>query len=1012
MIAGAGAIQQAHPSGGGAISEPRDTSAIGQTPESIAALLDEIDIWRAAGLLDAASFERLRAYYEQRRAELLPATAPSVAPGEPAAASPDTAEPAPPGPPPRPAAPDRERSRTSIGEWAARRQADILLYLGAFLLVMSALIFASSQDDALSGGWRVVLLALYTAAFIAAGVLLQRWPRVREAGPVFLAIGALLTPLNFLLLHNEVLSDREVSGAVVWFAASVYSTTFYSFLLARGHGRLYVIPAVIALLSAWGSLAVAAGLPLEWGGAWWMGFALAATLALSYTRRWSVATAAPVAVIAALSLVFATLIVALDASPQYPWQLPATCVLLMALVAVAGWSLRQPLVLLAVVVLAAATGLAAVWAAGLPAQWFSAPPLAAVALLLLSRDLWSGWSAQLSRGSWLLVAAGLLSPLLLTDIHLDGNSWGAAASFLATGVLAAAAGWRNSSDGVFAPYWDRRSTTHPAERIAFAWLGFIALLVALGFAQRALEVTRPDTGWAFAAIAALLTASLVAAARRSPNLLWAILPLLLLATGVSIQPVDHFAGHDAVLLAVPAAHLLAAFVLLRRWSLAAAAAALAMLALAALWEAQAWPWWRLAVLYAVLAVPLFGVLTPLRRYEAPEPAGAETALAVQALSWLTPAAAVGTAVIALDARLEDVGIEAPATAEYRTLVLVTLLLAPLFAYEAWRLRRWEFAVPALAVLLGSAAALWPVFDWPTWTLAVAYSLAGAGVFLALGRWRRVGDDSTALAVQAISWAGLALGPLTALLALGARLEAIDVNPATLVEFRAFTALFLPLAAAIEFEGRRLGVGWTSLLTSALIMVALELAIATLEPGNVQAHTVPAAFYLAIVGLSVRTSETLSRHLGWHELLQLAGAALLVLPQAEQGFEPGGARWGLVLLIEGVVLLGIAMALGARWLGVSGVVTLSGVALRFLWVNRDSDAVPYWVMLAVAGFLLLAIGLTILLQRDWWDRTRLRLQAWWRRDALLDTHSRLDVPVPVLFATLVPILAILAVGNPD
>ena len=37
-----------------------------------------------------------------------------------------------------------------IGEWAARRQADVLLYLGAFLLVVSALIFTSSRDEALS----------------------------------------------------------------------------------------------------------------------------------------------------------------------------------------------------------------------------------------------------------------------------------------------------------------------------------------------------------------------------------------------------------------------------------------------------------------------------------------------------------------------------------------------------------------------------------------------------------------------------------------------------------------------------------------------------------------------------------------------------------------------------------------------------------------------------------------------------------------------------------------------
>ena len=881
------------------------------------------------------------------------------------------------------------------------------------MLVMSALIFASSQDDALSGGWRVVLLVAYTVAFIAAGVLLQRWPRVREAGPVFLAIGALLTPLNFLLLHNEVLGDRDVSGAVVWFAAAVYSTAFYSYLFARGHGRLYIIPAAIALLNAWGSLAVAAGLPLEWGGAWWMAFALAAGIALSITRRWRVATAAPVAVIAVLSLLFATLIVALDASAEHGWQLPATYVLVMALVAVAGWSLRQPLVLLAVVALAAMTALAAVWAAELPAQWYSAPPLAAVALLLLSRYLWSGWSAQLSRGSWLLAAAGLLWPFLLTGIHLDGNSWGGAAAFLAAAALSAAVAWRNTSDGVYAPDWNLRFATHPVERIAFGWLGFGAALVALGFAQRALEVARPDTGWAFAAVAVLLSAALVATARRRPNLLWAILPLLLLATGVSIQqPVDRFAGHDAVLLALPAAHLLAAFVLLRRWSLAAVSVALGMLALAALWEAQAWPWWRLAVLYAALAVPLFGALTPLRRYEAPAPADAEHSLAVQALSWLTPAAAVLTAAMALEARVAGTSIEAPGTAEYRALVLVTLLLAPLFAFEAWRLRRWEFAVPALAVVLGCAAALWPVFGWPAWTLAVAYSLAGVGAFLALSRWRRLAEDPAALAVLALSWAGLVLGPLTALLAFGARLETIDVNPATLVEFRALAALFLPVAAAVEFEGRRLGIGWASLPASALVMVALELAIATLEPGNVQAHTVPAALYLALVGLLVRTSARLSEHLGWHELLQLAGAALLVLPQAEQGFEPGGARWGLVLLIEGIVLLGIAMALGARWLGVSGVVTLSGVALRFLWVNRDTDVVPYWVMLAVAGFVLLAIGLTVLLQRDWWDRTRLRLQAWWRRDAVFDERSPLDVPAPVLLSALAPVLATLAVGNPD
>ena len=1120
-----------------------DPGGLADTPEAIARLLDAIDIWRADGLLDASSFARLRTHYERRRAELLPPPADeplaTPSPSEPALDDVERPESPPPLVPPDPQPPPAQPRRPPVlvvGEWAARRQADVLLYLGAFLLVVSALIFTSSRDQALSGGWRVAILAVYTAAFIAAGLLLRRWPRVREAGPAFLAIGALMTPLNFVLLYNEVLGDREVSGAVVWFAGSSYSTVFYAYLFNRGLGRLYVIPAAIALLSAWGSLAIAVGLPFEWFGAWWMGFALAATLVFSITRRWSVATVVPIAAIAILALLFANFVafvpvVGFEGEPDHRWQLPSSYALFAVLASVLGWYVRQPLTLLAVTVLAIVTAFAGLWAAEVSPQWFSAPPLVASALLLVSRPRWQGWSSRLAHSAWLLTAAGVLAPFALNDTHLQGGSWGAAAAFLAAGALSAAVAWRNDSDGIFASDWDLRSTTHPLERVAFGWLGFGSLLIAVGFAQEALELDSPHTGWAFAALAAVGSVSLVVVARRRPALLWAILPALLLATSVSIQyPVDRFAGHDAVLLALPAAHVLAAFVLLRRWSLAAVSVALGMLALAALWEWQAWPWWRLAALYAAIAIPLFGVLTPLRQYRVPHPAGAETLSAVQALSWLPLAAAVAAALvalasrvagasieavstveyrtlvlaalllaplltfeawrfrrwepgvaallvllgsvaalwpvfdwptwtlavtyavagaggfvalsrwrrgandsnaiavqvlswlpvvagilaarIALGARLEEAAIEAPGTTEYRALVLIVLLLAPLLTFEAWRLRRWEPLVAVLAVVFGCAAALWPVFDWPAWILAGAYSLAGAGAFLALSRWRRIGTDTPTLAVQALSWAGLVLGPLMALQAMDLRLETLDANPATLVEFRMLAALLLPLAAAVEFEGRRLGIRWASLPASALVMVALELAIATLEPGNVQAHTVPAALYLALVGLTMRTSETLSRNLSWHEVLQLAGAALLVLPQAEQGFEPGGARWGLVLLIEGIALLGIAMALSARWLGVSAVVTLSGVALRFLWLNRETQAVPYWLMLAAAGFLLLAIGLTVLLQREWWDRNRARVQGWWRRDAVLDAHSPLAVPVPILFTALAPALVILAIANLD
>ena len=876
--------------------------------------------------------------------------------------------------------------------------------------MISALIFVSSQDDALSGGWRVALLAAYTGGFLLAGWLLSRWSRVREAGPVFLAIGALMTPLNFLLLHNEVLGERDVPGELVWFLASTYSTAFYGFLFGRGLGRLYIIPAGIALLSAWGSLAVTVELPLEWGGPWWMAFALAGAGALVATRQRGIAGLAPVAVIGALALLFAHLLAYFDGEPESRWPLPVTHALLLLVFVVLGASWRQPFALVPAAVLATTTAWSALWAAEIAAQWSCFPPLIASAALIAGRTRWSAWHPGLAPGSLLLAAAGGLVSLAWLPAHLGGDSWIAAAATLAAAALFAQIAWRNTHGGIYT--WDPAGPTHALERTAFAWIGFGSALMAVGFAQRGLEVAPPDTGWAFAAIGALVSASLVVTTRRAPALLWAMLPLLLLATAVSVYPAAAFAGHDAVLLALPAAFALAAFVLLGRWSLAVTSAALGILALAALWEWQAWPWWRLAVGYAALAVPLAGALSRFRRYDPPASGESETLTSAHALSWLPLAAALLTAAAALIARVAGTDLEAVTTVEYRALVLVVAVIASLIAFEARRLGAWELGVAAVAVAAGVVAALWPVLDWPAWTLAAAYSAAGAAGFWALSPWRRTGTESPTVAVHLLSWAGLVLGPLVALQALDVRLDTLDAEAAELVEFRALAVLMLPAAAAAAFDAYRLDVRWAMLPASALVMIALELAIAMLQPGNVQAHTVPAALYLALVGLFARSSDKLHPQLGWHELLQVAGAALLVLPQAEQGFEPGGARWGLLLLLEGLAVLAVAVVLNARWLAVSAIATLSGVALRFLWVARESGVVPYWVMLAAAGFFLLAVGLTVLLQREWWDRTRIRLQRRWRGDALLDAHAPGDVPAPALLSALVPAIVILVLTSAD
>src|SRR2546421_569815 len=92
-------------------------------------------------------------------------------------------------PPPAPAM-VREAGGAFADLWA-----NLLLYLGAFFVVMAALIFVAYSWRSLGGTTKAAIMLGFTAAFLGAGAACLRAPRVRPAGHTFLAISALLTPL-------------------------------------------------------------------------------------------------------------------------------------------------------------------------------------------------------------------------------------------------------------------------------------------------------------------------------------------------------------------------------------------------------------------------------------------------------------------------------------------------------------------------------------------------------------------------------------------------------------------------------------------------------------------------------------------------------------------------------------------------------------------------------------------------------------------------------------------------
>ncbi len=232
--------------------------------QAIARYLNTLVADRRRDLLDEASFRRLRAEYERRLSVLRPAPvtpAPEAAPPPPPPAAVPAERPTAAVPPrrgpfqPTPATPVTPRQpkvvepgpsaadmgRAVIG-WAAERQADILLYVGAFMLSVAAVIFVAYQGEELSGNIRFTVLTAYAVGFLGFGpatpsVGAREGSRARVSRP-----WRHTRPIDFVALRTQVLSHEQLANDVLWFIASSSCAALYFVLAFRGYGRFYFLP--------------------------------------------------------------------------------------------------------------------------------------------------------------------------------------------------------------------------------------------------------------------------------------------------------------------------------------------------------------------------------------------------------------------------------------------------------------------------------------------------------------------------------------------------------------------------------------------------------------------------------------------------------------------------------------------------------------------------------------------------------------------------------------------------
>jgi hypothetical protein len=421
-----------------------------QQQRGLAFVLNELEGLRDKGELDGDTYLRLRARY---LGLLAPSAAPAMTPAPPVA----------PASAPSPVAPAKPEGPG----WLAEQQANLLLYLGAFLIVIAALVYVGTSGQA--GVAKMALLVAYTLAFIATGVVCLRYERVRQAGVVFFAVGALMVPINFVGAYYFFFAGNNIDPTGLWLAGSLVTMLFYGAVSMLGMGPWYPVPMVAASFSSLAAALVLTAAPPEaYPGSYIaLALVLSAPSALPLGRisetfgaipSWAAHVVVPMAVIAALSIAGA-------AAGEHQggielatrWYLPPTVVIAavfywtQALWARRAWpNWKQALTVVALGITGGAL-VTLVFALDAGSQWYG-PAVATAGWLYAGGSAPFGprWSGQKHLG-WMALAAITVSWFFFEGMYANFPRQGAGVHFAAAAFYLSAARLVRSDIPIFGP---------------------------------------------------------------------------------------------------------------------------------------------------------------------------------------------------------------------------------------------------------------------------------------------------------------------------------------------------------------------------------------------------------------------------------------------------------------------------------------------------------------------------------------------------------------------------------
>jgi hypothetical protein len=138
-----------------------------------------------------------------------------------------------------------------------------LLYLGAFMIVVSAAVLVIRFWNQFNPILQLVFIASIPLTFYAGGWLVRVRLKLTQAGTVLTGIGAVLVAVDFAAIY-QLAALGKVNGPVYWMIVTIFCTALYAFTARRIKGEFFDYLTLLAGGSVLFTFTRLLKLPVDW----------------------------------------------------------------------------------------------------------------------------------------------------------------------------------------------------------------------------------------------------------------------------------------------------------------------------------------------------------------------------------------------------------------------------------------------------------------------------------------------------------------------------------------------------------------------------------------------------------------------------------------------------------------------------------------------------------------------------------------------------------------------------